>query len=195
MGCDAGGGRSGEPDAPIAEATGAGVTSSPASGAPFTPPARTEPAAAAKTPDSAASTMDFDEMTGRWAVTGVAVPADGVQAFVKDDPAYMGRVMLIDADGLSWDPASPAGDATIEDRCGHPVTLRQSGKAADGYARRYAAELRNLRAGAAVPHAVECDEGNWGPEAAGGSVLFAVDARTFAMTWYDEVVLKLTRER
>lgn len=201
MGCDAagGGGQSGKPGASTAEATMNGPTAASsqaaaASDAPTTSAVRTGPAAVAKTMDPAASTMDFDDMVGRWVVTGVAVPADGVQAFVDDDPAYMGRVMVIDAGRLSWDPAKPAGDATIEDRCERPATLPQTGEAAAGYSRRYAAELRHLRAGAATPHAVECDVGNWGPEAAGGSVLFPVDAHNFAMTWYDEVVLKLTRQ-
>lgn len=156
------------------------------------------PAATVRAADPVSAMIDFKAMSGRWTVTGVAVGAGPVQAFARNDPAYMGRSLTIAPTALAWE-AAPDRGATVGDRCVGPVTERQAGAAAKTYAGRYQAALASLGITAAkslgAAHAVECNEGGWGPEAAGGSILFPIDADNFAMSWYDNVVLKLTRAR
>lgn len=141
--------------------------------------------------DPAASRIDFAALAGRWQVVGVAV-GPGVQALVADDPAYMGRTLAIGPGLLAWEDGA-AGHATTGDRCEDPVTARQSGPAAAAYRQRFAAQLARFGLRHPDPHAIECDRGQWGPEAAGGAILFPAPRGRLAMSWYDGALLLLDR--
>ncbi len=144
--------------------------------------------------DPAASQIDFAALGGRWKVTGVAV-GGGVQALVRNDPAYMGQVMDVSADKLAWaKDGAPASGATLSDSCEGPVTARQEVAAAKDYDGQFSAQLAQLKITKPDPHAVECDGGNWGPEAAGGAILFPAGKDRIAMSWYDNTMLLLERQ-
>lgn len=144
--------------------------------------------------DPAASMIDFAVLAGRWKVTGVAV-GGGVQALVRNDPAYMGQMMDISTDTLAWaNDGAPASGATLSDSCEGPVTARQEGAAAKEYDGQFATQLALLKIDKPDPHAVECDGGNWGPEAAGGAILFPAGKDRIAMSWYDNAMLLLERQ-
>lgn len=144
--------------------------------------------------DPVASQIDFAALAGRWKVTGVAV-GGGVQALARNDPAYMGQVMDVSADKLAWaKDGAPASGATLSDSCEGPVTARQEGAAAKDYDGQFAAQLTQLKIEKPDPHAVECDGGNWGPEAAGGAILFPAGKDRIAMSWYDNAMLLLERQ-
>lgn len=160
-----------------------------------------QPAAPAATPSGTATPettlgaqIDFGALAGTWKVAAVAT-GDGVQALVPDDPAYMGREVTISGDRLAWVDAAKAGAATLDDVCDLPVTARQTGTAATNYDTQFAPQLKKLSIARPDPHAVECDRGNWGPEAAGGAILFPAGKDALAMSWYDGAVLKLIRVR
>ena len=165
---------------------------------PATAPAR-RPADASR-PDptpgkSVASLIDLATAAGLWRVVGVAPVPGPAQAVSRDDPALMGRTAAIDPKRLAW--VRDGRPVPGEDLCTRPALQRLAGPSARIQADRYRATLRTLGVTAASSvgnaHDVLCDDGNWGPEAAGGSVLFPVDANTLAMTWYDGAVLKLRR--
>jgi hypothetical protein len=142
--------------------------------------------------DPAASRIDFAALAGRWKVVRVAV-GDGVQALVANDPAYMGRSVDIGRERLAWvDAAGGQPGATVSDVCDGPVTARQSGAAAQDYDRQFGAQLATLKIADPDPHAVECNDGQWGPEAAGGAILFPA-GDGIAMSWYDGAMLLLER--
>lgn len=147
------------------------------------------------------SLVDFVELQGRWRVAGVAVLPSAAQAFVADDPAYLGRVMDVSRDLLRWAAGGrPAGAATLSDRCRAPATARLPPRAAAQAAREMRAPLAALGvdrpASVDNGHEVAClDGGTWGPEAAGGSILFPVARDVMALTWYDGVILRLERAR
>ncbi|MCI4592606.1 hypothetical protein MOK15_21350 [Sphingobium sp. BYY-5] len=150
---------------------------------------------AAAPADLAASRIDFAALAGRWKVTGVVV-GGGVQALIANDPAYMGQLLDIGPDRLAWANAGPdQKGATLSDRCDGPVTARQSGAAAQDYDRQFAAQLSDLKISHPDPHAVECDTGQWGPNAAGGAVLFPAGEGRIAMSWYDGAVLLIERQK
>lgn len=153
------------------------------------PPATT----AAALPDPAASRIDFAALAGRWKVVGVAVAAGGAQALVRDDPAYMGRVLDISEARLNWMKDKAMAGATLSDRCDGPVTARQTGAAAQDYAQQFAAQTQALHIDRPDPHAVECDAGQWGPEAAGGAILLPAPDGRIAMSWYDGAMLLLQK--
>ncbi|MEC3912587.1 hypothetical protein U5A82_19540 [Sphingobium sp. CR2-8] len=146
------------------------------------------------TVDLVASGIDFAALAGRWTVAGVAVGENGVQALAKDDPAYMGQMLEIASDHLAWSPGQSASAANLSDRCDDPVTARQTGAAAQDYDRQFANQLAALGIHAPQPHAVECDSGQWGPEAAGGAILFPAPGGRIAMSWYDGAMLLLERK-
>ena len=144
--------------------------------------------------DPAASGIDFAALAGRWTVMGVAVGDHGVQALAKDDPAYIGRKLEIHGDHLAWSPGQSASAANLSDRCDDPVTARQTGAAAQDYDRQFASQLATFKIDAPQPHAVECDSGQWGPEAAGGAILFPAPDGRIAMSWYDGAMLLLEKD-
>lgn len=144
--------------------------------------------------DPVASQIDFAAMAGRWTVTAVAVGQSGVQALTKDDPAYMGQILEIDADYLAWSGGPGSSTATLSDRCNGPVTARQAGAAAQDYDRQFAIQLAAFGVTHPDPHAVECDSGQWGPEASGGAILFPASGRRIAMSWYDGAMLLLEQQ-
>ncbi|WP_311267654.1 hypothetical protein [Sphingobium sp. WCS2017Hpa-17] len=143
--------------------------------------------------DPAASRIDFATMAGRWKVVGVAVPEGGVQALVKDDPAYMGRLLDISAERLMWVGGKDIAGATLSDQCDGPVTARQTGAAAQDYAQQFAAQTKALHIDRPDPHAVECDDGQWGPEASGGAIILSAPDGRIAMSWYDGAMLLLAK--
>ncbi|WP_156457990.1 hypothetical protein [Sphingomonas sp. Leaf412] len=161
-----------------------------ATAAPAAPVPRSTPAALPT--DPAASQVDFAMLAGKWKVVGVA-PGDGVQAMAKDDPAYMGRVIDMSADRLAWEGPAEGG-AMVGDRCDGPVTQHLTGATAKTYDVQFAAQLKALGVTPGDPHGIECDSGNWGPEAAGGATLYAQGNDVLALSWYDGVVLKLARQ-
>jgi hypothetical protein len=177
------------PAQPVGEPSGTASNEMVASPAAPAPPATP----AALPADPAASQVDFAMLAGKWKVVGVA-PGDGVQAMVKDDPTYMGRMIDISADRLAWAEPEAAGGATVGDRCDVPVTQRLTGAAAKTYDAEFAAQLKALGVTPGDPHGIECDTGNWGPEAAGGATLYAQGRDVLALSWYDGIVLKLARE-
>lgn len=141
------------------------------------------------------SLIDIAELSGRWRVTGVALMDGPVQAFVPNDPAYMGRVLTITSKRLSWAATAP-GQATLSDVCADPATQRLPAAAATNTARRLSKPLAALAVPPAHGHEIAClASGTWGPEAAGGATLFAASLNRIAFTWYDGVVLRLDRLR
>lgn len=156
--------------------------------------ARPAPVANAAAPlDPAASRIDFAGLAGQWKVVGVAVAESGVQALAKDDPAYMGQLLDIAAERLSWVKGKAAAGATLSDQCDGPVTARQTGAAAQDYERQFAAQTKALHIAQPDPHAVECDDGQWGPEAAGGAIILPAPDGRIAMSWYDGAMLLLQK--
>lgn len=152
----------------------------------------TGPTAAAGSDDQGAQ-IDFARLAGRWKVVGLA-PGSGVGAFVKDDTAYVGRVLIVSADRLGWTEPRAKG-ATLSDVCEGLVTQPLFGQAANAYRKQFGAQLAALGMTAKGPHAIECMAGNWGPEAAGGATVYLDRKGTLAMSWYDGVVLKLVRTK
>jgi hypothetical protein len=141
--------------------------------------------------DPAGSVIDFAAIQGRWEVVGVALADGRVQAFVPDDPAYMGRSMVVDGKTLAWATTGAATTATINDRCTGAATMRLTGTAVTRAIAGIEPALRKLGVARPDPHEVAClDGGSWGGSD-GGALLFPIDARTLAMRWYDNVVLKL----
>lgn len=141
--------------------------------------------------DPSGSVVDIAGIQGRWQVVGVAIADGPVQAFRPDDPAYLGQTMVVADKTLSWQPATRPTTATLDDRCTGAATMRLTGPAATTAARGLEAALRKLGVARPDPHEVAClDGGNWGGTD-GGALLFPIDARTLAMRWYDNVVLKL----
>ncbi|MGB3723668.1 MAG: hypothetical protein WA979_12740 [Pacificimonas sp.] len=136
--------------------------------------------------------VTFADLAGQWRVTGVAVMDGPVQAVAPDDPAYMDLMIEAGPDALIWLGKAPNG---LEEDCRTPVTAPQAGRAADIYRERYAATLATLGMNAATltPHAIECVEGSWGPQGAGGSILFPGGPDNIVMSWYDGAVLRFTR--
>lgn len=150
----------------------------------------TEPVNQAEAAPGAAS-LDFAAIAGRWKVVGVQ-PGDGVQALLKDDPAYMGRIVQVSGDRLAWDKGAENVSATVSDVCTGPATEPLAGTAATTQQKDHAGQLKALGLPVDAPvHAIECNDGNWGPEAAGGAIFFGTGPQALAMTWYDGVVLKL----
>lgn len=143
--------------------------------------------------DPAAARIDFTTLAGRWEVKGVAVAGRGVQALATNDPAYMGQMLDIDADHLAWASAQAPTGATLSDRCDGPVTARQTGAAAGDYDAQFATQLAAFGIEKPDPHAVECDSGQWGPEPAGGAILFPAPGGRIAMSWYDGAMLLLEK--
>lgn len=154
------------------------------------PPAR-EPRLLAPA-DPAGSVLDIAAMQGRWQVISVAIAPGPVQAFSRNDPAYVGQELIVAGTRLAWRQGrSPGGasPATIDDVCDGAATMRLPAAAAA----RAPAQPALLQLGVARPdpHEIAClDGGNWGGSG-GGALLFPIDARTLVMGWYDNVVLKL----
>lgn len=141
--------------------------------------------------DPAAAILEIPALQGRWQVTGVAIADGPVQAYVTDDPAYMGQSLTIADTRLAWVPPAKATGANLDDVCEGAATMRLEGKAADAAITGLTAALASLGVTRPVPHEVAClDSGGWGGSD-GGAVLFPIDDRTMAMRWYDNVVLKL----
>lgn len=141
--------------------------------------------------DAAGSVVDIAAIQGRWQVTGVAIADGPVQAFRPDDPAYIGQTMLVAGKTLSWRLPAKTTTATLDDRCTGAATQRLTGPAATAATKGLESALRKLGVARPDPHEVAClDGGNWGGTD-GGALLFPIDARTLAMRWYDNVVLKL----
>lgn len=135
--------------------------------------------------------IDFSRLAGRWTVVGVA-PGSGIGAYVKNDAAYVGRVLIVSADRLGWAEPDARG-ATFSDLCEGPVTQPLFGQAANAYRKQFGTQLAALGMTANGPHGIECMDGNWGPEAAGGSTVYLGRDGALAMSWYDGIVLKLVR--
>lgn len=155
-------------------------------------------AARARRLPAASSLVEIGELSGRWRVTGVAVVPGPVQAFLPNDPAYLGREVVIARESLRWRDAARAGGASLDDRCEGAATVRLPRRAATAAASANRAPLKALGIVAPVAvgngHEVAClQSGHWGPEAAGGAVLFAPSLQKIAFTWYDGVVLRLER--
>ncbi|MEP7766354.1 hypothetical protein, partial [Sanguibacter sp. 26GB23] len=74
-----------------------------------------------------------------------------------------------------------------------PVTARQTGAAAQEYGQQFAAQTKALHIDRPDPHAVECDDGQWGPEAAGGAIILPAPDGRIAMSWYDGAMLLLQK--
>lgn len=147
-----------------------------------------------------ASLIDIRELVGAWRVTGVSVLPARVQAFARNDPAYLGRTMLVTMQQLTWADSARPGAATLDDRCEGPATARLPRAGAGTIAATYRAALSELGvtqpATVNNPHEVAClQAGTWGPAAQGGALLFPISTAAFALTWYDGVVLRLERAR
>jgi ABC-type sugar transport system substrate-binding protein len=63
----------------------------------------------------------------KWRVTEVALAEGPVQAFVVNDPAYLGQVMIVAGKRLSWAPPSGPTTATLDDVCTGAATMRLAG--------------------------------------------------------------------
>jgi hypothetical protein len=140
--------------------------------------------------DPAGSVADFASLQGRWRVVGVGTAPGPVQAYGRDDPAWMGRDLLVAGKRLVW--ARAAGNATsADDVCSGAATMRITGPAAARVAGPVALALRQLGVGRPDPHEIAClDGGSWGGDG-GGAMLYPIDPRTLVMSWYDNLLLKL----
>ena len=49
-----------------------------------------------------AADFTYSSLAGSWQVDAVAVPDEGVQALVDDDPQYMGAVVQFGANDITW---------------------------------------------------------------------------------------------
>jgi hypothetical protein len=148
------------------------------------------PSSSSTAPVSAA--RDIAALAGRWRVTRLAV-GDGVQALAADDPAYVGQRLVLGTDRFAW--ATPrASGATLSDVCDGPALAPLPEPGAGAEQRQHATALARLGVTKADALAVECDRGTWGPEAAGGAILFPAGDDRLAMSWYDGGMLLLVRE-
>ncbi|MEM8826536.1 MAG: hypothetical protein AAGD40_06385 [Pseudomonadota bacterium] len=151
------------------------------------------------------ATLTTERLSGRWQVVDVAVRSATVQALTADDPAYLGKQMIVERDHIRWagdangEADGSASGAVLDDDCLRPGFAPQMGPAARAYLDRYDVELADLVANSdgafeiGAAHALECDDGQWGPAAAGGAIFFPLTRDRFAMTWYDGAVLELRR--
>jgi hypothetical protein len=177
-------------DVPVANQTAATTTEVGEAGTGRVTPAPAVTNTIVQPADPVASQMDFAALKGRWRVAAVAV-GDGVQALSTDDPAYMGRMIDVGPERLAWAAASTNPSASSSDICNGPVTARQTGAAARDYDQQFAVQLARLKVAHPDPHAVECDSGEWGPQAAGGAIFFPAGDHRVAMSWYDGAMLLL----
>lgn len=110
------------------------------------------------------------ELVGDWEVTAVAVDDSGIQALVKDDPAYMGAVLSIGEESLVWTKGTDTRpiDPAIDD-CAEGANFA-------------------LMDGA---YTVACGTGAWGP--GDGAVITLLGEDEITVDWYDGGLLTLTR--
>lgn len=115
--------------------------------------------------------------------------AGPVQAYVRDDPAWMGRELRVSGKTLTWLSADRA--APSPDRRGGAATRRIAGPAAERTAAPLRPALTELGVANPDPHEIDClDGGQWHGDG-GGALLFPVDARTLVMSWHDDLLLRL----
>lgn len=124
-----------------------------------------------------AADFDYTKLQGSWTVDAVAVPDEGVQALVDNDPQYMGAVVDFAADKIEWTKGTETRpiDPSI-DNCTSPPTLKPWAPDPD------AVDETPIENG----FTVMCGDDEWG-------TVVPVDDTTVHLYWYDNGVLTLKR--
>ncbi|WP_417582748.1 hypothetical protein [Pelagibacterium sp.] len=122
-----------------------------------------------------ATDFDYSSLIGAWTVEGVAVPDDGVQALIEDDPQYMGDVIEFGPDMIEWTAGTDTRpiDPSI-DNCPSGPSLAPHAEMPDE------TPIEN-------GFDIMCDNEEWG-------TIVPVDDQGIQLHWYDNGVLTLTRE-
>lgn len=126
---------------------------------------------------SFAADFEYSRLVGSWKVDGVAVPNEGVQALVDNDPQYMGAVVEFGASQIKWTKGTKAKPVDPSDDCAASPTLKPWKADPD------AADEVPIEGG----FIVMCGSDEWG-------TVVPVDEKTVKLYWYDNGVLKLARE-
>ena len=125
-----------------------------------------------------AADFDYSSLQGSWTVDGVAVPGDGVQALVTDDPQYMGATIAFAADGIEWTKGTETRPVDPEiDNCDAAPSVTPWMADPD------ALDETPIEGG----FDVMCADDVWG-------TIVPVDDQTVELYWYDSGVLTLTRQ-
>lgn len=122
-----------------------------------------------------AADFDYSKLLGSWTVDGVAVPDQGVQALVDNDPQYMGAVVEFAPDKIDWTKGTETRpiDPSI-DNCDTTPTLKPWAPDPD------AVDETPIENG----FIVTCGDDEWG-------TIVPVDDTTVHLYWYDNGVLTL----
>ncbi|MGW5959072.1 hypothetical protein [Methylorubrum thiocyanatum] len=123
----------------------------------------------------------ISDFTSHWRVARVAVPDNGVQALVDDDPSLMGKRLTFTSTRLAWDRTPSTGD----------VCTGPSFEPLERVPPDVQPELRKLGMRRPVAYAVRCQSGTWGPGR--DHVIYRGAAGALAIPWYDGAVLMLVR--
>jgi len=125
-----------------------------------------------------AANLEFSSLKGIWKVTAVAVPNEGVQALVENDPQYMGAIVEFGTNNITWTkgtktkPIDPSSD-----NCVATPTLRSW--VADP-------DFPN-EAPVKGGFTVMCADSEWG-------TVLPENKKTMKLYWYDNGILTLTKE-
>lgn len=174
------------PDHPVGQTTASPVTrpqAMPTTAASPTPAALPNPAA------SPAPALSVATAAGLWRVAA----ADGTP------PRGAGSLLEIAPEQMAWSYRTADG-FNGSDLCERPYVGPLSAATADAMLRpRFARALARLRPHMAlgpVPYEIECTGGGrWGPGQIGTAHLYALDRDHLLMSWYDDGVLLLARQR
>lgn len=125
-----------------------------------------------------AAEFDYSSLKGSWEVKGVAVPDEGVQALVKDDPQYMGAVVEFSDNAIKWTKGTETKpvDPAIDDCAADPSV-------APWVADPDEPDQTPIEGG----FNVMCGDDQWG-------TVVPVDEKTVELYWYDNGVLTLTHK-
>lgn len=147
-----------------------------------------------ESPSATATTTDG--LSGNWEVVGVVPLDDSVSVYGKNDPLILKSRMKIDRDKLSW-PVSASDDFTVDDTCKNPKTIALSAADSSGdIQKQMSAAIARLgqKSSASKIYKWSCDgDGNWGPDADGGSYFVILENGQMVAGWYDNVALLLRR--
>ncbi len=166
-------------------------------------PAHSAPIADEAVPDaeagvkkSATDSLNIEDLRGVWEVAGVTSLEGDISVFGKDDPLILNSSMEIDGNRLSWQSLA-SDEFTADDGCQSPniAAVPQDHAYSDIQKQMSAAASRlGQKTSASRIYRWTCaDDGNWGPEADGGSHFLILEDGQMVASWYDNVALLLRR--
>lgn len=126
-----------------------------------------------------ASDFTYSDLTGSWKVDAVAVPDEGVQALVDNDPQYMGAVIQFGPNDITWTKGTEIRpiDPSIDNCDTAPSLTPWKADPNDS-------DQQPIKGGLSVM----CGDDAWG-------TVVPVDDKTVKLHYLDNGVLTLTRQK